>query len=204
MYINRYNRLCNFGGFAEFIYQEVIMKNLISALTSNIGAKLKTFFVWLYIISSVAAIITGIVGFIWCLTHELVWYGLLFIVGAILAPAILYPSFMSMYGYAIIVHKMEKGVVAGTTTVEDEPVEQIEKPAKKNNKKLIVVLAIIIAVAALICTVVTFSDDISKLFIKKPKIVYGSSQNEIYNTEDGYTNIDISNIHTYVKETKHC
>lgn len=41
------------------------MKDIIEYITANIGARLKSFCVWFYILECVAGIVGGIITFIW-------------------------------------------------------------------------------------------------------------------------------------------
>ena len=152
--------------------QEVVMKNLISALTSNVGGKLKSIFLWVYIVTCIAGFIGGIVGFIWSLAEGLVLNGLMFIIGAVLLPLVLYPEFLLVYGYGIIVNKMEKS--SGSSVSEHAAESESATVSENRNipvKKIIIIVVVVVAVIASICTLVFFSDDISDLFTYQRKNV---------------------------------
>lgn len=83
------------------------MERLIAKITSNIGKKLKEFFLSVYIVECIAGFVAAIIGFVWQSGEGSVALALLCLVGGAVVPFVLYPLFMCFYGYAIIVHKME-------------------------------------------------------------------------------------------------
>lgn len=105
------------------------MKSFIKDITTNIGARLKSFCVWFYLFECAAGIIGGIITFFWGIGDGSPLLGFAALMGGFLVPLVLYPVFMFFYGYGIIVHRMEKG---DTADEADEAIPNSpEKPAAK-------------------------------------------------------------------------
>ena len=110
------------------------MDKLIIKLTSNIGAKLKLFFLYAYVIECMAGLAAAFICFIWQLSEGDLVVGAFILLGGFAVPFVLYPVFMMFYGYAIMVHKMEyDSEAASMDDGADEP--ETKAPAAKETAK---------------------------------------------------------------------